>query len=1554
MKTLYSSAFVCFFLAVFSAPAQVTDPTRLNQGGAGPITVSAAAGVPVSVATNGVVPPTITWLPDEAAAPIEALPPGLIVAEAEGVTVLQETTNGQTVVRFVHLGNPARSPAANGSGLGAGLNGNSPQPLDGVGGCVSPPAGMLAWWPGDGNTNDIVGAHNGQTPYGFAYAAGEVLQAFAFNGSQCVQVPYAPDLMTPAFTMEAWVKPSQPTWQHVVLGQAYGRQLLLQWASGGVNAAFYVTAPWGWFYGPLPAPIPLNQWTHLASSFDPGTGYLKLFTNGVLAHSAAYSYGLGDSYLDWGIGGWTSFGQYFPSGGEIDEVSLYNRALLDGEINAIYQAGAAGKCQPPPPCAPCPQPAVASWPGEGDASDMFNNNHPGTLQNGVSFAQGMVARAFSFNPTNQQAVELPAIPGLCASPFSLEAWIKPMALASDSPGQTFLFGESFCGQLLARNGQQGVRVAFDIASNRWIFQEVLATNDLPLGQWSHVVGVYAGSVMSLYVNGGLVQQAQVTLTPYDAGCPLHLGGVYDPSAGTCTYVGQFFNGLVDEATVYGRALTGAEVQALYNAGGSGKCGSLGAWLQHYFGPDCWNQPYATAYADADGDLVPNIQEFWNDTDPNKIRFSISVTNQYVTTTTVPLQLHIAGGVPSVISVMINSTNLNWQTFTSTNLSVSTPADGVYVVWVALRGLPDDGAQTWQSVTVFRDTTPLGLTLTNLPALSGSRPFLDPAGYASRALSSITWTLIDANGNTNTGNGAVIGGNWSLSDPFHTTNWFQCVDLPLALGMNQISIRAVDWVGSVAQTNFAYLFATNGDSTPPSLTLLWPPNGSQVSGDSLTVQARTDDDTAAVALQYTDANGMVQTVNGIVERGGNVWVPSVPLAAGTNGFSLVATDAAGNMSTNHFTAVRNSVALTVSPVSQRLLQYCSAPVSVTVGAAASAVMVNGHPGNSTDGLNWRVESVPLPPGGTVTLQATAQLNDGTTLHTLLTQERDPIVFTQTYHYKLDYSDVFMATGKVAQATETHHTEFHWERGAGGTNLQTQYGSQPGPPVTFSNVTRTVWPPDNGYLPSLWGQQVYLHYEDGQLLSSSTTNVPLPSLQWMERSATAGVLAGDFPVPYSESSGREVRLFTGGSAVRQRQALFDLSASLTCESEVIPEPSQWAQMDGSSPFLQPANPPVAVPPEQITLGGEGHLGSDGHLWTVQANGAELEITPQAPATSYNGQKPGQQKYNLHVLAQTLPLQPDLVANGANFCVGQNVPFQLETPPAGVTAMNFQWTLEGTYVNDHTNAVHGGSPPTSSENYFENTNWLANPVVTNCWWVSGGFNPPQTYEALVSCWLVFANGNAPQPYEAEGQFTMHRPRVIMLNPALHGTPANVWRSSPSLWQLGGAGQIGLGLSSESLITNNMSYVVGIVSSNFAGHAKITQVCSINATGAGMTHCTNWLDSADPYNQSAYRGVLMNFIPTNPLGGLNTMNLDDAPSASATLSQSIHMDDSFIDYVMFTPDESGPNSIYVPLGAISWSTTAGASWPDPTINPNWPIGPAGPDQSLAWPVWTNVFSNP
>ena len=59
-----------------------------------------------------------------------------------------------------------------------------------------PPAGLVGWWPGDGNANDIVGTNNGMLQGGAtATAAGVVGQAFSFDGTNgYVQIPDSPAL----------------------------------------------------------------------------------------------------------------------------------------------------------------------------------------------------------------------------------------------------------------------------------------------------------------------------------------------------------------------------------------------------------------------------------------------------------------------------------------------------------------------------------------------------------------------------------------------------------------------------------------------------------------------------------------------------------------------------------------------------------------------------------------------------------------------------------------------------------------------------------------------------------------------------------------------------------------------------------------------------------------------------------------------------------------------------------------------------------------------------------------------------------------------------------------------------------------------------------------------------------------------------------------------------------------------------------------------------------------------------------------------------------------
>ena len=209
---------------------------------------------------------------------------------------------------------------------------------------MTPPTGLVGWWPGEGNANDIVGTNNGTLFGGASFASGEVGQAFSFDGiNGVIEVPSSPGLSfgtNAAMTVELWAyRTTQNAVAHI-LGKRVGCTLTdvnyemvwddangLQFNSGlGVGALTGIQ-------------LPMRTWTHLAGTFETGT--YKFYINGQLvATSTGQPLGATNS-APLKIGG---SGDCALFGGLLDEVSIYNRALSASEIAAIYNAGSAGKC----------------------------------------------------------------------------------------------------------------------------------------------------------------------------------------------------------------------------------------------------------------------------------------------------------------------------------------------------------------------------------------------------------------------------------------------------------------------------------------------------------------------------------------------------------------------------------------------------------------------------------------------------------------------------------------------------------------------------------------------------------------------------------------------------------------------------------------------------------------------------------------------------------------------------------------------------------------------------------------------------------------------------------------------------------------------------------------------------------------------------------------------------------------------------------------------------------------------------------------------------------
>lgn len=229
--------------------------------------------------------------------------------------------------------------------------------------CIPPPAGMVAWWPGDNNANDIQGGNNGILVGGATFSpSGKVGPAFLLDGiNDYVRVPSSPSL-NPAgsFTIDAWIYvtadgtfPIVTKWGDSGPWSGQRAYALHTTPGRGLNFAISDDAnqwnnPFHTFHTPG-GEVPLNTWTLVAGVYDQATGTRSIYVDGVQAATRTDPpITITASIADLTIGNWLRApfdeGYFFP--GMIDEVEIFNRALSQAEIQAIFNAGSAGKCKP--------------------------------------------------------------------------------------------------------------------------------------------------------------------------------------------------------------------------------------------------------------------------------------------------------------------------------------------------------------------------------------------------------------------------------------------------------------------------------------------------------------------------------------------------------------------------------------------------------------------------------------------------------------------------------------------------------------------------------------------------------------------------------------------------------------------------------------------------------------------------------------------------------------------------------------------------------------------------------------------------------------------------------------------------------------------------------------------------------------------------------------------------------------------------------------------------------------------------------------------------------
>lgn len=201
--------------------------------------------------------------------------------------------------------------------------------------CPSPAAGLVAWYPADGNADDVQAGNDGTLKNGAGFSDGMMGQAFSLDGvDDFVFAPSTPAIdPTNAGSQSAWVNfsqlPSSAGIMEIIGKGSPGRDFDLQ-AEPDNRFHFFIAA------GSQVAStttIRTGIWYHVAGTWDSTVG-INLYVNGVLESTNSVLVARSPSAQPLEIGNQPFFGPRFFNG-RIDEVQIFDRALSDLEVAEI-------------------------------------------------------------------------------------------------------------------------------------------------------------------------------------------------------------------------------------------------------------------------------------------------------------------------------------------------------------------------------------------------------------------------------------------------------------------------------------------------------------------------------------------------------------------------------------------------------------------------------------------------------------------------------------------------------------------------------------------------------------------------------------------------------------------------------------------------------------------------------------------------------------------------------------------------------------------------------------------------------------------------------------------------------------------------------------------------------------------------------------------------------------------------------------------------------------------------------------------------------------------
>src|SRR6266511_2653352 len=221
-----------------------------------------------------------------------------------------------------------------------------------------------------------------------------------------------------------------------------------------------------------------------------------------------------------------------------------------------------------------PNGIVSWWPAVGGSATDISGGHTAAM-NAVGIVPGEVDQAFSFDGVSSVFTAPDAAAFDLTGDYTFEFWVNPDPLQNpfanimrkEEPLGTNGFGIEMDGATNSNFYYAGWKNSSSSPGNEcW----TTAGFQLTPGVWQHLAGVKSNATRLVYINGIPVGSATCVGTTNAVNvnnAPLQFGA-------WSARAGSEWKGILDEMSVYNRALTPAEINDIVLSGSVGKCGDV--------------------------------------------------------------------------------------------------------------------------------------------------------------------------------------------------------------------------------------------------------------------------------------------------------------------------------------------------------------------------------------------------------------------------------------------------------------------------------------------------------------------------------------------------------------------------------------------------------------------------------------------------------------------------------------------------------------------------------------------------------------------------------------------------------------------------------------------------------------------------------------------------------------------------------------------------------------------------------------------------------------------